>query len=119
MCYGGGVASNVAYALVRAASRLIATPGRSHECERGTQKCVRHIAFLLTTVACTAAPTYQDVSKIFAARCYGCHAAAVKMGSLNLQTYDGLEQGGTHGKIGVQLQKMSLLCGCRIGACRP
>ncbi len=34
----------VAYALLRAASRLIATHGRSHECERGTQECVRHAA---------------------------------------------------------------------------
>jgi len=47
----------------------------------------------------SAAPTYKDVSAIFAARCYGCHAAAVKMGSLNLQTWDGFQEGGTHGKI--------------------
>jgi len=60
---------------------------------------------LLTVLFCAtlplhaAAPTYKDVSAIFAARCYGCHAAAVKMGSLNLQTWDGFQEGGTHGKI--------------------
>jgi tetratricopeptide (TPR) repeat protein len=42
-----GANRNVAHALVRAVSRLISTlldSGRSHECERGTQECVRHIA---------------------------------------------------------------------------
>jgi WD40 repeat protein len=47
----------------------------------------------------SAAPTYKDVNSIFAARCNGCHAAAVKMGSLNLQTWAGFQEGGTHGKI--------------------
>ena len=45
---------------------------------------------------CFAAPTYSDVARIFSERCLGCHAAAVKMGSLNLETYDGFQQGGTH-----------------------
>ena len=57
------------------------------------------ICLLFSALTLGAAPTYQEVSSIFAARCYGCHAAAVKMGSLNLQTWDGFEQGGTHGKI--------------------
>src|SRR5258707_10281761 len=48
---------------------------------------------------CFAAPTYSDVSRIFSERCLGCHAASVKMGSLNLETYDGFQQGGTHGSI--------------------
>ena len=87
---------------------------RSHSCERSEfvkkvfarvrtrhAKCVRHISALVfsTLPLLAAAPTYKDVSAIFAARCYGCHAAAVKMGSLNLQTWDGFEEGGTHGKI--------------------
>src|SRR5437016_10440034 len=45
---------------------------------------------------CFAAPTYSDVARIFSERCLGCHAASVKMGSLNLETYDGFQQGGTH-----------------------
>ncbi len=91
----------VAYALLRAASRLIATPGRSHKCERGTHECVRHGVLLLSmAVLCQgAAPTYKDVAKIFATRCYGCHTSSVKMGSLNLESYDGLQQGGNHGQI--------------------
>ena len=73
---------------------------RSHECERGTHECVRHgLLVLLSAVCLSAAPSYKDVNAIFAARCLGCHAAAVKMGSLNLQTWDGFEEGGTHGKI--------------------
>ncbi|MDP8980910.1 MAG: hypothetical protein M3O35_09995 [Acidobacteriota bacterium] len=50
-------------------------------------------------MALHAAPAYRDVAAIFAARCYGCHATSVKMGSLNLETYDGIQQGGNHGKI--------------------
>ncbi len=57
------------------------------------------VTLFSTLQLCAAAPTYKDVSAIFAARCYGCHAAAVKMGSLNLQTWAGFEEGGTHGKI--------------------
>ena len=91
----------VAHALLHAASALLPRSGeRSHECERGTQKCVRYgLLLFLSILNLCAAPTYKDVSAIFAARCYGCHAAAVKMGSLNLQTWDGFQEGGTHGKI--------------------
>lgn len=53
----------------------------------------------LPVLCFSATPSYKDVSAIFAARCYGCHAAAVKMGSLNLQAWDGATEGGTHGKI--------------------
>ena len=62
--------------------------------------CLRSVwGILLLTTALHATPTYGDVATIFAARCYGCHAATVKMGSLNLETYDGIQQGGNHGKI--------------------
>jgi hypothetical protein len=96
-------AGPVAHALLRAASALLPTsdPKRSHECERARQQCLRHAGLLVLLSACclSAAPTYKDVSAIFAARCYGCHAAAVKMGSLNLQTWEGFQEGGSHGKI--------------------
>src|ERR1700689_2043019 len=98
----GAAGTPVAHALLRAASALVPTPGpkRSHECERGTHKWGRHgLLRFLCAWSLSAAPTYKDVSAIFAARCYGCHAAAVKMGSLNLQTWDGFQEGGTHGKI--------------------
>src|SRR5260370_22975525 len=45
---------------------------------------------------CFAAPTYSDVARIFSERCLGCHAASVKIGSLNLETYDWFQQCGTH-----------------------
>jgi len=62
--------------------------------------CVSHAVLVLFSACCLyAAPSYKDVNAIFAARCLGCHAAAVKMGSLNLQTWDGFQEGGTHGKI--------------------
>jgi dipeptidyl aminopeptidase/acylaminoacyl peptidase len=41
----------------------------------------------------------KDIVPLFEARCYGCHAELVKMGSLNLSTYDSLMQGGTHGPV--------------------
>jgi WD40 repeat protein/mono/diheme cytochrome c family protein len=41
----------------------------------------------------------QDVAPIFANKCIGCHAAKVKMGALDLDTVDGLKQGGHKGTI--------------------
>src|SRR5438105_14206869 len=40
----------------------------------------------------------KDVAPIFQANCYGCHAANVRMGSLHLDTSQGLEKVGNHGK---------------------
>ena len=46
------------------------------------------------------APSFaKDVAPIFAANCAGCHGANVRMGSLNLDTYEGVEKGGNQGKI--------------------
>src|SRR5579872_7388882 len=46
------------------------------------------------------APSFaKDVAPVFAANCAGCHGANVRMGSLNLDTYEGVETGGNHGKI--------------------
>jgi WD40 repeat protein len=57
---------------------------------------MRAALVLVASSMCFAAPTYTDVARIFSERCLGCHAASVKMGSLNLETYDGFQQGGTH-----------------------
>jgi hypothetical protein len=44
------------------------------------------------------APSFaKDVAPILAANCAGCHAAGTRMGGLNLDTFEGLVQGGTHG----------------------
>src|SRR5256885_6593553 len=41
----------------------------------------------------------RDIAPIFAANCIGCHAANVKMGSLDLDTMEGIKTGGNHGTI--------------------
>jgi Tol biopolymer transport system component len=41
----------------------------------------------------------SDVAPILANYCYGCHAAAIKMGSLDLETPAGLANGGAHGPV--------------------
>ena len=46
------------------------------------------------------APSFaKDVAPVFQANCSGCHGANVRMGSLDLDTYEGLEKGGNHGKV--------------------
>jgi mono/diheme cytochrome c family protein/roadblock/LC7 domain-containing protein len=46
------------------------------------------------------APSFaRDVAPIFAANCAGCHGANVRMGSLNLDTFEGLAAGGHSGKV--------------------
>lgn len=46
------------------------------------------------------APSFaKDVAPIFAANCAGCHGANVRMGGLNLDTYEGVAQGGNQGRI--------------------
>ena len=41
----------------------------------------------------------RDLQPIFRTHCYGCHAAAVKMGSLDVETHEGLMRGGNQGPI--------------------
>jgi WD40 repeat protein len=41
----------------------------------------------------------KDIAPIFAANCIGCHAANVKMGSLDLDTMEGIRAGGNHGTV--------------------
>ncbi len=46
------------------------------------------------------APSFaKDVAPIFAANCAGCHGASTRMGGLNLDTFEGVAQGGSHGKV--------------------
>jgi len=47
-----------------------------------------------------SAPTFvKDIAPILNARCAGCHAEGVKMGSLVTDSYEELIKGGTHGTI--------------------
>jgi WD40 repeat protein len=41
----------------------------------------------------------KDIAPLFTARCAGCHAATVKMGSLDTDSYESLMRGGTHGAV--------------------
>ena len=41
----------------------------------------------------------RDLQPVFRKHCYGCHAATVKMGSLDVETHDGLMRGGNAGTI--------------------
>ncbi len=41
----------------------------------------------------------KDIAPIFAENCIGCHASTVKMGGLDLDTMEGIQKGGNHGKV--------------------
>jgi len=41
----------------------------------------------------------RDLQPIFSKHCYGCHAATVKMGSLDVETHEGIMRGGNQGPI--------------------
>ncbi len=57
------------------------------------------IAGILAISLQAAQPSYtRDIQPILSERCGGCHLSKVKMGGLNLETYDGLMQGGSTGK---------------------
>src|SRR5690349_21456736 len=55
---------------------------------------------ICTLARAQEAPSFaKDVAPVFAVNCAGCHGANVRMGSLNLDTYEGVEKGGNQGKI--------------------
>jgi hypothetical protein len=41
----------------------------------------------------------RDLQPVFRKHCYGCHAANVKIGSLDLETHEGIMRGGNQGTI--------------------
>src|SRR5437899_5454349 len=60
--------------------------------------------FRFAMLACLAGSLFaqefsKDIAPIFAANCIGCHASGVKMGSLDLDTMEGIRTGGNHGTI--------------------
>jgi hypothetical protein len=51
-------------------------------------------------VCADEAPSFaKDVAPIFAANCAGCHASNVTMGTLDLDTYAGIQKGGHSGPV--------------------
>ena len=72
---------------------------RRAKAHRGALKCAA-LACLTVPLWAAGAPSFsKDVAPIFAANCAGCHAATVKMGSLDLDTYAGLSKGGHSGPV--------------------
>src|SRR5216684_1274809 len=57
------------------------------------------LLLLFAIVPLAAQDFSHDVAPIFAANCAGCHGANVNMGSLNLDTIDGVMKGGNHGTV--------------------
>ena len=55
--------------------------------------------FLFFLGSLAAQPAYKEVAAILQDQCLGCHGSQVKMGSLNLETYQGLMQGGAHDAV--------------------
>ena len=57
------------------------------------------VAMVLAALPIAAQTFSKDIAPIFARQCIGCHAATVKMGSLDLDTEEGIRRGGNHGTI--------------------
>lgn len=56
-------------------------------------------ALFLIAATAQAQSFTKDVVPVFSKNCFGCHAAAVKMGNLDLETWQGIEKGGNRGTI--------------------
>ena len=55
--------------------------------------------FCFNGSASEVAPSFNDLLPIFETNCSGCHASNVKMGSLDLDTWDAMMKGGNNGTI--------------------
>ncbi len=55
--------------------------------------------FLSTTLPAATVDYVRDVAPLFEKRCVMCHSANATMGSLNLESYAGLKQGGNNGPV--------------------
>jgi WD40 repeat protein len=60
----------------------------------------RQTLALVLCLPLTASKDFKrDIQPIFEKRCVGCHSATATMGSLNLESYTGLMQGGNNGQV--------------------
>lgn len=62
-------------------------------------KACRYAALFMIAAGLHAQSYTKDIAPILEARCYGCHASKVKMGTLDLESFEAMMQGGNHGKI--------------------
>ena len=76
--------------------------------------------FAMQVCADDASSFAKDVAPIFAANCAGCHAGNVAMGTLDLDTYAGVQKGGHSGPVIVPGKSGESLLYLRItGAVQP
>ena len=82
---------------------------------------MRIVFSLVLSAFSAAAQNYvQDVYPIWEKHCLGCHASGTKMGSLDIETWEGIERGGNHGTILVPGDiKASRLYTMLIGETKP
>ena len=65
-----------------------------------TQFLALGLLSLLTPLAAADTPSFaKDVAPIFAANCAGCHGGNVTMGTLDLDTFTGVQKGGHSGPV--------------------
>jgi len=57
------------------------------------------LSLLLCLPLCASKDFTRDIQPIFEKRCVGCHSATATMGSLNLESFDGLMKGGNNGPV--------------------
>jgi hypothetical protein len=58
------------------------------------------LRFLVFAVGVAAGQSFErDLQPVFRKHCYNCHAANVKIGSLDVETHAGLMRGGNQGPI--------------------
>ena len=79
------------------------------------------LLYLAMPVCAVEAPSFaKDVAPIFAANCAGCHAGNVAMGTLDLDTFAGIQKGGHSGPVIVSGKSGESLLYLRItGAVTP
>jgi len=55
--------------------------------------------WLFTVMALAGQGFERDLQPVFRKHCYGCHAATVKIGSLDVETHEGIMRGGNQGPV--------------------
>jgi len=61
---------------------------------------MRTLMIFAFAIASASAQSYvKDVYPLWEKYCLGCHASGTKMGSLDIETWEGLQRGGNHGTI--------------------
>jgi WD40 repeat protein len=57
------------------------------------------LTYAFAVLIASAQNYVRDVYPIWEKHCLGCHASGTKMGSLDIETWEGIQRGGNHGTI--------------------